>query len=119
MTFFTFLAIYWAAGLVRWIGFEGWPVMKTCVELFLHMFILLLIFERSNRNSSLFSIALGASAAMDFLIILIHLTGVGVPVIPYCVYVEWGIVTVNAIWFFREPGEVQRNGYLRQKAKAQ
>lgn len=110
----SFAAVYVVAGVVRHAIFGPTDVFGALGSLALHSLLLLILFERSDRASTLVAACLGASALFDMLIVA--LSGVA-PVLSetYLVfYIEIAFMLVLRHKFLQQPAHVQARAYNRK-----
>lgn len=114
-TVLSFVVVYLAAGIARWSQVETYSMWQVNIGVVLHAGVLMLLFERKHRSSSLVAVLLGASAIVDLIALTLNLMGIatiedksaflGIELMLYAV----------CVWrFFRETPEVQASGYLRK-----
>jgi len=114
----SFVAVFFGAGLVRWSVAGGRDLVSTVIGLVLMAFAVVLIAERPHRSSSLTASILGASAAVDILVIGGHLIW-SMP-LRHTAYsfLELMLIALCAVRFSQAQEHVRRAGYRRQESSS-
>jgi hypothetical protein len=110
----SFLLVFYAAGITRWLVTSDLNLLVILASLTIMVVMVLVVFERNHRSSSLTASILGASAAAD--IIAIGLEFFGIPANDVRIQLlgaEIALMFGCAWQFAREPKEVRSSGYRR------
>lgn len=112
----SFMGVYFAAGLLRWVVLAPGPVhfFTVSFKLLLLMVLILAMFERRKRSSALTASVWGVSAVMDLLVSVCYLVGLRHSVMPsglneMFIEIVWSVAMV--VQFHRAPSVVRKNGY--------
>lgn len=112
--FASFLVVYFAASLFRWYGIYEMPLPDALFGACIHLVILVFLFERNRRSSSLVYIALASSAVVDLVAIAAAFLGLTAVNSKGFLGIEVLLYAWAYLCFKREPIEVQAKGYKRK-----
>jgi hypothetical protein len=114
----SFIGLFFAAGILRWAilgpGTAEYQFLPTMLKLVLHLMVVIVLFERRSRSSSLSAAVLGVSAVFDILVSVAVLLGLRASVMP----VHWVEHLMEVLWmvsmaanFSNESPAVRAKGY--------
>lgn len=116
----SFIGVYFAAGLLRWVVLSpeahATPlVFPVLLKLFVHLLVVMALFERRSRSSALTASVLGVSAIIDVAVCLLYgasainsvHAGIG------DIAAEIGLTVATALQFSNQPAAVRKSGYLK------
>ena len=116
----SFIGIYFAAGILRWYAlapgaYADHKLFPVLVKLFVHLLIVLALFERRNRSSALSASVLGVSVVVDLVVCALYLVGVTDSVSTHLVdaVAEIALSFAMLVKFDQQPAAVRMHGYLR------
>lgn len=118
LTAASFIAVYFAAGLLRWSVLGPQPVMKAIGDLVVIGIGLLILGERRHRSSGLVCAFFGVSAAVDLVVCAAHVVGIFPSVQLFGLsnfLIQLGLMVSACIRFHKEPFAVQASGYRASK----
>lgn len=120
----SFILVYFLAGVLRWWILnpdESSQILKVLFGLFIYLILILAIFERSNRSSSMSAVALGVSAAVDLVVSGAYLLGM----LDSVVLPDATNLGIESVWilmmfyqFTRQPEAIRMRGYRLSDTQA-
>lgn len=120
----SFVGAYFAAGLLRWLPFDGKGVFELIAGLTGHAVVLglyagalWLALTWKGRSRALFAIALGASAGIDLLATVLRLASIEGSVFRFVLWLlELGIIACCTWQFIQLPAHIKARGYQASRA---
>ncbi|MDO9099659.1 MAG: hypothetical protein Q7V53_02795 [Caldisericota bacterium] len=116
----SFASVFVVAGLLRHWIFGPADFFGAVGTLALNVLMLLILFERSNRASTLVAACMGVSALSDMLVIALEQSGLvpGVGKVHGMFYAEVGFMLIQRHVFLRQPAAVRARGYKPPRESA-
>lgn len=112
-TLLSFGSVFVAAGLLRHWVFGHQDLFGAIGTMAMWALLLIVLFERSNRSSTLVAACMGVSAIVDLVLVAAETSGLvsGLGRLNAVFYVEVLLMLVQRHIFLRRPDEVRARGY--------